>query len=524
MEQLPRTETRGELSIKFGIHVAANVIASAPVDSQLNSYCEVDLQTYPNKVWVPLGKTEVILETHEPRWIESFHLDYKFESMQYLRFNVFDEEVEGRKIVGTAKVALGQVIKNPHIELDLIHRPTGQTAGQLILIGEEDVISKQNVVLLVKGLNLEDKDTFSKSDPFFRLYRQANNGEWIIVYESEVIQDNLNPEWAPLMMSMSDLCRCDLDTSMKLECYDYDDDAEKELIGLCMMTARDMLRRGTVWDLINPKKLGTKKYVNSGQIVNEEVQITEAESFVDYIKSGIALNLTVAVDYTASNGLVSNLNSLHYLNADPNKKNEYESAIIAMHRILSVYDDDKRHPLFGFGGVPNWMSETSHCFAINKTEADPYVVGLEGLLDTYHRSLAEIKLDGPTKFHELIARAKSMVESDSGKTYHVLLILTDGEVHDIKETIDVIVAASGLPLSIVIVGIGHDEFTNLVILDADKLGLKDSAGRKAVRDIVQFVPFRKFRSEPDLLAKEALAEIPRQVLSYFKQTGVRINK
>ena len=35
------------------------------------------------------------------------------------------------------------------------------------------------------------------------------------------------------------------------------------------------------------------------------------------------------------------------------------------------------------------------------------------------------------------------------------------------------------------------------------------------RDIVQFVPFEEFKSDPYLLAKETLAEVPSQLLSYF---------
>ncbi len=52
----------------------------------------------------------------------------------------------------------------------------------------------------------------------------------------------------------------------------------------------------------------------------------------------------------------------------------------------------------------------------------------------------------------------------------------------------------------------------LQALDADKKALK-SHGRAAVRDIVQFVPLGKRRTEE--VARELLAEIPRQVVGYF---------
>ena len=51
--------------------------------------------------------------------------------------------------------------------------------------------------------------------------------------------------------------------------------------------------------------------------------------------------------------------------------------------------------------------------------------------------------------------------------YFILLILTDGEIHDMNETIDWIVRGSNSPLSIVIVGIGNENFKNMDVLDAD---------------------------------------------------------
>jgi len=39
-------------------------------------------------------------------------------------------------------------------------------------------------------------------------------------------------------------------------------------------------------------------------------------------------------------------------------------------------------------------------------------------------------------------------------------------------------------------------------------------------DIVQFVPFRDFASNPMMLAKETLQEVPCQMLDYFRRRGI----
>ena len=71
--------------------------------------------------------------------------------------------------------------------------------------------------------------------------------------------------------------------------------------------------------------------------------------------------------------------------------------------------------------------------------------------------------------------------------YHILLIITDGAIHDMKETKDLIVECSLYPLSIIIIGVGGADFSNMIELDGDDVILKNSKGQAAARDIVQFV-------------------------------------
>ena len=100
------------------------------------------------------------------------------------------------------------------------------------------------------------------------------------------------------------------------------------------------------------------------------------------------------------------------------------------------------------------------------------------------------------------------------------MILTDGKIDDIDNTIDELVASSFLPLSVIIIGIGNADFSSMVELDADGKLLINSKGVKASRDIVQFVPFIKYESNPELLANEVLAEIPRQMVEYYEQNEI----
>ncbi|KAJ0013507.1 hypothetical protein Pint_20010 [Pistacia integerrima] len=97
-------------------------------------------------------------------------------------------------------------------------------------------------------------------------------------------------------------------------------------------------------------------------------------------------------------------------------------------------------------------------------------IGVEGIMAAYANALHNVSLAGPTLFGQVINMAAQItgqsLSHDSSK-YFVLLIITDGVLTDLQETKDALVRASGLPLSILNVGVGGADFTQMEILEAD---------------------------------------------------------
>ena len=94
-------------------------------------------------------------------------------------------------------------------------------------------------------------------------------------------------------------------------------------------------------------------------------------------------------------------------------------------------------------------------------------------------------MNGPTKFGAIIERVTAWVKANQGRSvYTILMIITDGSIHDMVQTKRLIVQASSLPLSIIIIGVGEAEFALMNELDGDKTPLTDDLGNGTSRDIV----------------------------------------
>ena len=363
---------------------------------------------------------------------------------------------------------------------------------------------------------------FGKSDPYLEFHRANKDGSYSLVHKTEVIKNTLNPVWQPFTISASSLGRGEDSCPIKVICYDWDKDGSHDLIGEFTTTLGELLsEKLTTWDLINPKKVSKKKYKNSGTISISSVKVFEKYSFLDYIFGGCQINFTVAVDFTGSNGNPKSPASLHYNN--PYQPNQYVRALTSVGEVCQDYDTDKLFPALGFGAKIG--GKVSHEFALNGNPSNPYCNGIQGVLAAYHQAIEAVELYGPTNVAPVINHVANFAEQAAGnpqvQQYFVLLLLTDGVITDMRETKLAIIRASVLPMSIIIVGVGGADFQAMVELDSDDAALNVGSA-VAKRDIVQFVPFRKYQGDGAAysLAQEVLAEVPNQLVEYMTSQGI----
>ncbi|KAM9839448.1 copine-3-like isoform 2-T2 [Aulostomus maculatus] len=511
---------------KVALSISCENLLDMDVFSKSDPMCVLHMSTTGSH-WVEVGRTETIQNCLSPKFSKTFVIDYYFEMVQKMRFEVYDIDSEigslqDADFLGQLDCTLGQIVSARRLTKPLVQkdsRPAGK--GTMTILAEERTDSRV-VEFEVAGRKLDKKDFFGKSDPFLEFYRATETG-WQMAHRTEVVKYNVNPVWRPFRIPMQALCGGDVEKSIKIDCYDYNSSGSHNLIGSFQTTLCQIQQASQTFaaefECINSKKKQKKKgYKNSGIIIIKHCKTVKEYTFLDYIFGGCQINFTIAIDFTGSNGDPNSPQSLHYIN--PHGYNEYLSAIWAVGNVIQDYDSDKMFPVFGFGAriPPTW--QVSHEFPINFNPSNPFCEGIEGVVQAYQQCLPQVKLYGPTNFSPIINHVahfgRQAMQQETASQYFVLLIITDGVITDMDDTRSAIVNASSLPMSIIIVGVGGADFSAMEFLDGDDGNLRSATGQAAMRDIVQFVPFRQFQNAGTAaLAQSVLAELPDQVASFF---------
>jgi len=232
-------------------------------------------------------------------------------------------------------------------------------------------------------------------------------------------------------------------------------------------------------------------------------------------KAGLEhVDLIVAIDCTKSNtwnGKRTFENKcLHHL-SHSNQLNPYQQVLQAILHTLKEFETHGEIPAFRFGCS---QTEDHSVLPLRPNCRDENCSGFEDMYKAYNEMAQaiqdkKIQMSGPTSFAAPVQRAIQIVREQA--TYHILLIICDGQVESVAETRQAILDARRVGLSIVIIGVGDGNgFDEMKFLDDD---LCDESN-EIDWDNINFLNFSKVwteeNSNPYRFAWQVLMEIPQQ--------------
>ncbi|CAJ0559831.1 unnamed protein product, partial [Mesorhabditis spiculigera] len=433
---------------------------------------------------------KVINNCLNPDWATKIELTYAFEEQQKLQFEVFDYAKSGKPTrLGGANVLLHEIVgaKYNRVTVPLIEE--GKRYGSITVTAEEMGSGRQeSVYFMCSATKLDRKDFLGKCDPFLKISRINWDNTLQLAYRTRYREQNLNPKWKPFEVHIDQLCYGDKNRPFLIECYDWDQDGNHDLVGSCTTTVNRLTSGDDVsLSLIHERRPESRKYVDSGQL--------------HFTKSTAGSTSRFWILFRAVRNSTSPSRSI----------SPYETAIRAIGEICQFYNASKVFNGFGFGAKLPKSDQTLYNFPLNIETGEPRCDGVDGLVKSYRSALRHVILSGPADFAPTIRFAAQRAASlpANGSKYSVLLILTNGIIADMERTKEQVVKASSLPLSVIIVGVGYDSFDEMKFVQ-----------------MRNFLPPHRHLNEEELtdarenLAKEVLQEIPIQLTSYMKSRGI----
>mmetsp|Transcript_745 Transcript_745/g.1267 ORF Transcript_745/g.1267 Transcript_745/m.1267 type:complete len:502 (-) Transcript_745:945-2450(-) len=463
----------------------------------------------PNGEFKKLATTDVLNNCNAPEWIP-VTVDFIFEIAQEIVAKIFNlnprygpEDVSQHKYLGEVQFYLPTLCKASMMEYPIVN---GKFEGGKVTVRAEKQVCVNdvlNITFAASNLVNVAKGFLSTPDPFLKISRMNEGGNWSYVWKSVAKKHTLKPTWSRQTIPLSTLCNGDKECPLLIEVFDKKRNGQHVFMGKVETSVKGLLRVGEVNVIMEPGRMGQKDYKNSGTLIASDVYLEEKPTFLDYVAGGCEISLIVGIDFTASNRNSSDPTSLHYM--DPKGSlNAYEQVISSVGAVLKSYDTDNMYPVFGFGARTNLPNgPILHCFHVNDAQTE--VHGVDGILEVYRNKLKSIQLMGPTFLAPIITEASSIAATAANsrdakkQKYSVLLILTDGTINDVDATIEAIRVASSKPISIVIIGVGSADFSTM-----NELSLCPDAER----DIVQFIEFHEYEKKPPaILAANMLSKV-----------------
>ena len=433
---------------------------------------------------------------------KKFKMTYCFQKLQIVKVEInYNDNIQ---VVNTS---LGNILGSKELFVEMPFFYKGSTDDCSVII-RAVVIKDENKNRVITINLITDLSNLPYSDYFVVIYNWHHPRRKEKVWKSKETPGK-EIIFTADMITLQDLCLGSYNRKITIEYYGI----------YCGFVGSVIKTLGQLKDAMDNR--------DKIQILNEDgkemgyfyvsFSIENRSRFIDLVENGLQIKLSFAIDFTNSNLVYTNPNSLHYI-GNHEKLNPYENCLRCFGELISSYDFNHKIALHGFGAIIPSTGDTSHCFPISLTK-DPIANGIEEAIKQYREALPKITLDGPTYLFPVFKENLDMLKDDDDcptSIYHILVIITDGNNNDIDEMVRQLIKSERYPISVCIIGVGDENFSRMLQMDSRTKPLEDKDGYKSERDMCQFVRYNDFKDRPDKMTEYMLNIIPSQVEAYYR--------
>jgi hypothetical protein len=190
--------------------------------------------------------------------------------------------------------------------LKTLTNPQISKPGRVKIIAEEmAATANTELVKFVPEATLRDMS----GQIFFIIYKNLTPGHYVPVYKSETKASSGGKIiWNMVQIGSTDLCKDDIEREVKIEFFRFNSSGSHKIIGTCSTITLGVLKEKKQDYPVTP----------SGTFKLNGVVVEKVNSFLEYVFAGCQIDLSIAIDFTLSNGDPRQQNSLHYFDPQRN--------------------------------------------------------------------------------------------------------------------------------------------------------------------------------------------------------------
>ena len=151
---------------------------------------------------------------------------------------------------------------------------------------------------------------------------------------------------------MTDFCNNNKTQPIRISAFSYGNSGSHQLYGRIVTSVREIEMGLTELELRNKrgKKMGVLRV--------DYFKVDMKPSLLKYMRAGWSLNMSIAIDFTLSNGAITENRSKHRQDLKrQGDMNDYEKAIYEVAGVLQKFVHDKKFTMYGFGGIPWYLTD-----------------------------------------------------------------------------------------------------------------------------------------------------------------------